>query len=359
MELLNILASNKIEDCNIIRESCVEESFFNITLEYLIEMKNEMNNGKKKLYKSICESTDYGVITESFSDFFDTVKKIIKKFIDFIKSLVNRFITALHRFVSSDRYLKKHEKDFTDFRSEDEFQFKGYVFTFNPIIPVINAVAEFNKEFVNIDFDEILVNNKTDQQLIDDISNKKNKLQSYLDNEYYDEFRGSVIGSTESIDQSDFQTELFEVFRNGDSSKIEFDVDRGEVNKAVAYFKNYKEIYKSVKRTKKQIEKDYKEIQKQIKKMVYRNKDNDLGMINVDATYDGAISKSYKVSDKVMAQLDSYIKLKANQVENMSIIHGLAFSAKLDAMLECSKQSKTILYIALSKIQKRQGKGDN
>ena len=53
-----------------------------------------------------------------------------------------------------------------------------------------------------------------------------------------------------------------------------------------------------------------------------------------------------------MVKLDSYVKIKIDQIQEYSNIHTLAFAAKLDAMKECAKQDRNTLYTALSRIQR-------
>ena len=46
-----------------------------------------------------------------------------------------------------------------------------------------------------------------------------------------------------------------------------------------------------------------------------------------------------------------YMKAKVTQVNQMSSIHSMAFSAKLQAAKDCFVQNKAILYKALAKIK--------
>ena len=68
------------------------------------------------------------IINESFSDFFQKIKDIIKKFIDWLKKVFKDFVIKLNGLVSSDKYIKKHHKELNKFGSEHEFDYKGYKF---------------------------------------------------------------------------------------------------------------------------------------------------------------------------------------------------------------------------------------
>ena len=50
-------------------------------------------------------------------------------------------------------------------------------------------------------------------------------------------------------------------------------------------------------------------------------------------------------------KIDMYMKAKVTQVQQMSSIHTMAFSAKLQAAKDCFVQNKSMLYKALSKIK--------
>ena len=57
------------------------------------------------------------------------------------------------------------------------------------------------------------------------------------------------------------------------------------------------------------------------------------------------------MSGDLLIQLDTYVKAKVDQITEYSNIHTLAYSAKLDALKDCFKQDKTILYKALYRIK--------
>ena len=60
-------------------------------------------------------NNDEEVIHEAFSDFTSKVKEIIQKFLNFIKSVFNKFIISMNKLIKSDKYLKDHKKEFSNF----------------------------------------------------------------------------------------------------------------------------------------------------------------------------------------------------------------------------------------------------
>lgn len=363
---LNNLLVNNLDTTNLLEQVSIEESYFISTLDFITEMKNEVRENSKVLYLSIMESgNDYEVINESFSDFFGKFKTIIDKFLAYIKSLFQRFITAMNKLVRSDKYLIKHEKDIRSF--SDKFDIDGYEYTFNPNVPIINAAAAFNEEFIELNFEDIMTPNDNNETMQSDVKDRVVKLYSQLssklEGEYYDEFRSKVIGRDGgSIPQYDFVVELSKIFRDGYDSKHSITIDQDFALQAFNRFKEYKTTEAEVKKIKSRIDSEYKEIERKVGTVIKRNRDLDMNKLlgqDLNPAYDGNGSLSnITVSNDVWTKLNLYIELKVKQVTEMSTIHAMAFSYKLDALKECYVQDKKVLYKILSEVQKTH-KGGN
>lgn len=332
-----------------------EESYFATTVNFIMENRNEYTKAKITLYKSISEATSERVVLESFSDFFVKVKEIIDKFLKFLKSLFTRFLTSLNKLIESESYLKKHKKDFSDFKDADKFDITGYKFTFTDNIPSPNAILDFNHDM----FEDLLgTENKisvsgvqsTNVTLAADLENKCN------------EFRKRIINSNNDISVSDFPNELFKVYRNGDSDTDTIEVDRSYVKNAVDRFFSYSTTKKSIDSQYKQVNDAYNKVEAQVKDIVKRNGDlnknafsaniqkaTDINSVTIDG--DGMV-----MSSDLMVQLDIYVKTKVDEIQKCSDIHALAFSAKLDALKDCYRQDKATLYTALSRIRRTDAK---
>lgn len=332
-----------------------EESYFATTVNFIMENRNEYTKAKMTLYKSISEATSERVVLESFSDFFVKIKEIIDKFLKFLKSLAARFLTSLNKLIESESYLKKHKKDFSDFKDADKFDITGYKFTFTDNIPVPNAILDFNRDmFIDLLGDQNKINasgvQSTNVSLAADLENKCN------------EFRKNIIGADNDISISDFPDELFKVYRNGDSDTDTIEVDRLYVKNAVDRFFSYSTIKKSIDSQCKQVNDAYKRVEAQVKDIVKRNGDlnkeafktnmqkaTDITAVSVDG-------EGIMMSGDLMVQLDIYVKTKVDEIQKCSDIHALAFSAKLDALKDCYRQDKATLYTALSRIQRTDAK---
>lgn len=332
-----------------------EESYFATTVNFIMENRNEYTKAKMTLYKSISEATSERVVLESFSDFFVKIKEIIDKFLKFLKSLAARFLTSLNKLIESESYLKKHKKDFSDFKDADKFDITGYKFTFTDNIPVPNAILDFNRDmFIDLLGDQNKINasgvQSTNVSLAANLENKCN------------EFRKNIIGADNDISISDFPDELFKVYRNSDSDTDTIEVDRLYVKNAVDRFFSYSTTKKSIDSQCKQINDAYKRVEAQVKDIVKRNGDlnkeafktnmqkaTDITAVSVDG-------EGIMMSGDLMVQLDIYVKTKVDEIQKCSDIHALAFSAKLDALKDCYRQDKATLYTALSRIQRTDAK---
>lgn len=341
-------------DVNKLATLDFEESYFYDAIKFITECNNEITNHKMNLYTSISETTSTVVVLESFSDFFVKVKEIITKFLKFIKSLFAKFITALHRLVSSDKYLEKHKKDFKDFKSTDEFKFDGFNYTFSDSIPIADAQLTWGNNL----FKDIYGN--------DDHSLTHGSIEEAIN--AFDleadcaEFRGKVIGKVdEKIYLTDFSDELFKIYRNGESTTEEITADRIYITRVVDRFFHYNKLKQKVDSKYKEIEDAYTRLQKQVQDIVKRNGDlnskafiarlpADNGIVSLDG--ENISNTGHVMSGEIMVKLDSYVKIKIDQIQEYSNIHTLAFAAKLDAMKECANQDRNTLYTALSRIQR-------
>lgn len=331
-----------------------DECYLYSTISFLREMNEDFRECDREFYRSLYEADSMVALNESFSDFFEKIKDIIQKFLKYIKSLVDRFITALHRIVGSEKHLLKNEDKLKKFNSDCEFDFDGYTFTIEPNVPVCNALAEFNKDFVNLDFSQLDGSSKSNSDKKQYIKNLHDKLKNKLDNDEYDKFRGQVIGKGDNyyIYQSEFGNELFQVFRDDSDTTSVFTVTSSVVLDCLNSLKGYKSAEKDIKAKKKEMESEYKTIEKQIDHLISTNRNNSIYTVDIDSTYDSSGPTQVTIDTDTMNELNSYIKSLLNQITEMSTIHSMAFSYKLDALKDKYNQDKRILYIALSKVQK-------
>lgn len=335
-------------------------SFMNESYAFILEYTKDYNNSVKEFYKNILESGDnQEIITESFGDFFTKAKEIIKKFLEFIKKIFSKFVAKLHSIFKSEKYLEKNKNEFSKFISDDEFTIKGYNFTniLNSNIPVSNIDVWFDGDLQSSD-----ITTGESDNILTAVTSKYDALVNKLE-DWYDKFRGQVIGVDYEISSSDYDEELRKIFRDDSDSKTDITVDSTMVSKAYQDFHNYEDLIKSIENTKKEIETNYNKLEKALETSYKKEKNGDgiFFKFNTDSIvntwaknqagkFSGeAVSKD--TTNEVYNKIDMFMKAKVSQVQQMSSIHTIAFSAKLQAAKDCFVQNKTILYKALIKIK--------
>lgn len=339
---------------NVLSTKALEESYFDTTLSYLSEMNREIMSNKKNLYLAIHEASELEVINESFGEFFTKVKEIIERFIKFLKSLVDRFITAFMKTIKSASHLEKQRELFSDL--SESFDFSMYVYTFSPNIPQTKALAYFNRDFISLDISDI--DTKDNKAIKDRVVKTLSKIEKLDD--MLDIFRGEVI-SKGAISKDDYAGELRRLYRNNEDDKDDVSVHSYTLEDAYSRYKDYNKSVKSVKDTMKTLEKEYNAVKKEVENMVKKGEAStiaDMMHINYHNYGEEANPIELSVDADVMIEMNKFIKAKVDQINQMSTIHAMAFSAKLDAYRDCYNQDIKLMYKGLSEIHKQKGRGE-
>ena len=348
----DILKMDAVEDplinVNKLATLDFEECYTAQVVAFINECRSEITDKKISFYKSLNEATNEVAVLESFADFFAGVKDIINKFIKFLKKLVDKFNVSLMKLIKSDKYINKHKDLFNRIERDMEFEFKGYEYTFSPMVPAPHAALSYNSSL----FDNLYSNEKrtlTTQSVKDSIINMD------LEKDY-NEFRAKVIGKDgESIYVSEFSEELYRVYRNGDFDTSDVTADAAYIRRCLNRFLDYSKMQKEVTHQRDEIIKAYERVQKEVQDITKRNTDldkqaflsrlpNDTTITDIETTAGGTM-----MAAELMTQIDVYVRAKVDQIQEYSNIHLLAFGAKLDAMKECLNQDRNVLYTALRK----------
>lgn len=390
--------SNNPESINInidkigyLDDSLKNHSFMQEGYDFILEIGKDYMNAEKTFYTNVLGSHgDDNIITESFDGFFGKIKEIIHKFIEWIKKVFKQFVLKINALFSNEKYIKKNHKLLNKFDSRDEFEFNGYEFTKinDTTVPAANALSAFENTsgagylttdnfYDNTSLDISDDNTKSDRDI--QTQNLNTKLDKKLDDlnnsleDFYESFRGRVIGKDQKYDDSEYPDELFTFFRNDESTPSNITIDATFVSDAYRRFEKYKDVVKDIEKTQKNIIKDYENLEKYLNKLIKMNKeDNKLSIDNsfsnsytsaeIDILSSTKTSGGSSLNDKVIYdkssfdKMNNYLKVQSTKVNKMCSIHTQAFSAKLEAAKDCFKQDKKILYKALNQIIKRSNK---
>ena len=343
-------------DINKLATLDIEESYFIESIDFLNETNNELYKYKKELYVSLSEADNEYVILESFSDFFTKVKDVIDKFLKFIKTIFDKFIVHINAAIANDKFISQNKKELKKFTDSDNFTFDGYDFTFMPNIPLPDAALEFNEDLFCDIYSKIGYNLSADgmKTVISNIS-------SDLDNKY-DEFRAKVIGKPGVIYESEYDSELFKIYRCDRIDSTEIFVDKTYVNNCVKSYEQYAKLKSQLNNELSALKKSYKQIKDQVSNITKNNgslsaldltnklpeESREKVLKNISTDNNGF------VTGDLMCQLDLYVKAKTDEIIKYTNIHTMAYSAKLDALKASYIQDKLVLYKSISEIKNRE-----
>lgn len=334
------------------------DSFFNEAMRDITAIEKNKLSIMMEYYNQIYDANeDIALVMEATDGLLDHIREIIDKFIALIKRLFNKFITAMNSIVKSDKYLKKYKDRFKEFSSDCEFDMDIYTYTKidDDAFPRLNAYESYKND--NLD--------EAKKELKSGVDYTHALYTKFTDGlaDFYDVFRGKVLADDDSnttpYSSDEYSKELFRIFRNGDDSKTNTTITSTEVDIAYRRFDKYDTTLKHVEKMKSNLVKEYERIKKDIKNLnaeftkgntKYTNTlGDDIWVDDKTVQDDYADEKKKK---RMNENITTFINAKADQVNQMSIIHSAAFTAKLDAIKEAYTQDKKLLYAALKKINK-------
>lgn len=214
---------------------------------------------------------DYVWTEGVLSNFVGMIKKFLKKIWEKIKGLFKRFTMMIDKYNMQDRaFVKKYRKELFSGKDLTDFTFKGYKYTIddrkiNAALAACTASNGIGSAYFRKRAGEGLEEFDKDED------------QSKVNDKYNDEMekgRGNILAllgakGSGSYTQEEFQKELKEVWRNGESEKEE--LDDININAVADELMTSKDTRKTLntmfKETKKTIETDEKDIERRQKEL--------------------------------------------------------------------------------------------
>ena len=219
----SVTASSITESFDEVTASAIEEGVEYSGLD-LDEMamshvaESEENFNKIMMAIGIHEASVYAESGEEVVYTEGTLSDIKDKIVSFIKSVWNKIVSIFKRFIAMFDAWNKDDKAFLDkYKGElvkragklNDFKFSGYKFTIESKgfqgITACGKIATLTRD------DDITVDDKQEEDFDDEIDKKRGEVLN------------AMGGSSGSYTASEFSKELFELFRNGESSKSELE----------------------------------------------------------------------------------------------------------------------------------------
>lgn len=328
-------------DLNTVEESTFD-SFDEAAIMAVVESEQNYNALMKAV--GIAELNHFEengtelVYTEgTVSGFFAKLKEFFKKIIAKVASVLKAFFAKIDSFAKSDKdFLNKYRKDLTKLNLKD-MKVNGYKFTIG------TSAAKSKDDIANAVKTKLSVTGelKTAVDSLDDT-----KLETLLaadDDDAYetflDNFRKGLLGASSPIESGDFAKELYEHFRNGESSKEEIDVDIVAQMQVLA---KYDEAKKNAEKAFRVIEKACNEVVKDLEKA-------EKTLLGVKGT-DAAAQKTQGLKVRAVNTITKYFKGAMG-------CNTTYFGAYLQAMKDESRQAKAICVKALTYKPKNESAG--
>ena len=323
-------------------------SYFLEGLNFLSQLRKEKTVQEAKLYRVMAEAGDnLWVVHEGFGDFFQWVKDFIKKVINFFKKLLAKFWVRINSLFGRDKYIENNKDQLREFGSEHEFDIKGYKFTIKDGIPTLDPVEKIEEALHGLAV-AAEDNGKKSYKVKDKtaLTNAYAKFQE--DKDKLDNVRASILGENGLIDDSDWKDALFEKFRDGDREKITITVTSSVVTESLTNFTNYDKMKSKTEKQRDNVEKAYNRIQKKFDELAEKAKN--LASENVSVSDFVDDNASERADEDKIFTISAFARDISNRLEEISNLHVMAFTAKLDAIKDRYHQDKSIIYGAFKKI---------
>lgn len=241
---------------------------------------------------------------DGVKDFFKKVKEFFLKMLAKLRGLFNKFIALFNSYTKNDKdFVSKYRKTLTGITSFKGFSYKGFKYTIdtNMTKSASSSIYTYINNIIPV---------LTDSNVGSDHEAGLKKLEDFNDVE--DAIRGEALGKSGGFTAAEYRKELFEMLRNGESSKetIE-DITSSDVREFLNTISDTSKDKKAAKDTLKPIEDKIKASIKELEKMekaILNNKDDE------------------KASDKMRAVKGRIDLLKAEQTA-LQEMNGQIFQA--------------------------------
>lgn len=322
-----------------------ESSIYSDTIIKINELADDRLNASIKLYRTIHENDSDIAILESFSEYYAQASDIIKESMRFMEDKLDEFDDYMRNFISNDKNIQAHREKLKNNIKfyKDDGTHEDYTYVINGDIP--------NKSALRL-FDANLFTNVISPQVNDLSVNSFRQAIEAIDIEQdYRKFRGAILGTNDELSISEFGRAVFRAFRNN-SHEEKLIIDTESAKNIIEEWFDYSYVSRGLHAELKAISNAFDNILNQIAKVSKNNNNMDLatftgllpGDIEVEYVDGHEIDNYAKIlPGDLMLQIDSFCKIKLDQLQMYTNIVIMVFSAKLDAIKAKYEQNRMII----------------
>ena len=292
---------------------------------------------------AVYESTGEEIVYEAgtASGIFEKIKAMLKKIWEKMKSLFTKFLAKMQSFGKDDKaFVTKYRKEILQGSTKD-LNIKGFEFDTNVIDPdrAWKNMKSIHKNFgLLADAIDTYINiNKNNPATV----SPEKVYFGESESEFNDKLRAAALGESGEMDSSEFQKELFERFRKGESKAQTLDdkdIKKGEI---INFLMNTNQIEKDINKDMKDTKKIIDELIKKVDKA-----QRDMGKFD---------SKTDEKEITNRAELVSfYSRASTHYNEALNILQVLS-AARMKAFNDKRKQYKSICVKLIGRKAKNEG----
>lgn len=315
----------------------VNELYLCSAISDLNHLNEEFRDLNERSFKSILEAETKTEENNQFCIYFKEFKSIIDKFCNKINELASKSILNIENIV--DTYKDDIEDDnivnsFVPFNMEMT-KFKNLE---DPEIPKFKVKKIFTKEFDQIgllmqDLGPIASN----EAKIKIIASVYNTLKKDMDEDFLEKCAEKLLDDEEYDKKKSFSEQMYKVFRD---EKNAIDISKADVLEAKSVLMNYIRYTEVIRSMANKLIEDFGKVSDAMQNMIFQNKS--CTMV-IDTETDGVENKEYNLDTYSMNQFNIFMKTKTSQLSQVANMYMVAFSIKLDAIIEFINQNKEVL----------------
>lgn len=279
------------------------------------------------------------IIMESVSDTFSSISKGIHKFIESVKSFFKNVL--LHITASKqdlDKLAKEVEKVIKD-KDNIDFEISGYEFTVSNTNPP------------NIDeLGKIVTNYNADMANLKDLKIKdiKDNIIDWMTESNLDRLRGEILGTNNSIPESDYLSEIRKYYRNGEDSTSTIKINKDKVLNIISKSNSLEELKKSAIKDRDEfvtlLTKTENFFGRTIQTYYKDNtKHSNVSKISIDNNKFSKTDNDMAVDENAIKIISAYAMYKNKQVKKLSGMINLVVCERVNAIKDQIEMERDIL----------------